>query len=149
MMLSEKVRSSAKKLEEARKELDETLSRSHARRSYYASPTRDYSMSKSLSYSDTSALPPRRLLYSDERQYAEQLIDTIRKDNTVEDIRVRLANCEDFNLQDAWVHFERPGKSWIDAADIQYGLDRLGIYRTNNEIELLLRRITRGISSLS
>lgn len=130
--LSESVRYSSKKLEDARRELDETLNRSNARRSFYSTPVRDYSLARNLSFveRDSSIKSSHKLLYSDEKEWTRLITDVIGLDNRVEDNRIRLSNCEDFNLSDGWHLFCRPDRSWIDIADIQTGLDRLGVYRS-------------------
>lgn len=73
--------------------------------------------------STTSA---RKLLYSDESAYSNLLVETLIKDTKIEDLRLRLTSYSDFNLYDAYLLFERHNRSFVDIADIQYGLERLG-----------------------
>jgi len=53
----------------------------------------------------------------------------VRKDNSCEEQKVRLGSCTDFNLQDAFATFVRNNRAYIDIADLQCGLDKLGVYK--------------------
>jgi len=76
-------------------------------------------------------------------------MEIIRLDNSVEEKRVNLATSEDFNLGDLWAHFNRFGKSHVDWTDIQQALDSWGLWRSHADIELSLRKATRGLNTLS
>jgi len=85
---------------------DETLGRSTSNRMLTSqlsnhNSTHDYSGSK------RPLSTGRTLLYSDEASLANLVVETILKDNKVEDLRNKLSSDFDFNLFDAYLHFER------------------------------------------
>lgn len=73
----------------------------------------------------------------------------IRKDNISEEQRVRLGSCSDFNLHDAFATFVRYNRAYIDIADLQSGLDKLGVYKPYSDVEIAVRRFSQGNASLS
>lgn len=56
--------------------------------------------------------------------------DGIRRDQTAEERRLALATCSDFNLNDAFDHFVGHSRSSLDLADLQRGLEKLGVVRS-------------------
>jgi len=81
--------------------------------------------------------------------FVDLLQDGIRRDQTAEERRVNLSTCADFNLNDAFDHFVFRSRTSLDLTDLQKGLEKLGVIRSYSEIEVLVRKWTRGVSSLS
>ena len=47
---------------------------------------------------------------------------------------------QDFNCEDAFRMFELDGRDFLDKEDLKYGLNLLGIYPTDHELRLLIKR---------
>ena len=61
-------------------------------------------------------------------------------ESQIEDAKVSLALNPDFNCEDAFRIFELNGRGFIDECDLKCGLNLIGIYPTNQEIRLLMKR---------
>lgn len=77
------------------------------------------------------------------------LTDIIKRDSLVEDLRLRLASCDDFTVNDLWDYFNPSRRSFLDVSDIQSGLDKWGMYKSFCDVELMVRKASRGLNTLS
>lgn len=154
MAFNDELFQASRRLESAQKEYENTLNRSFSRstsRNYplanmainnigtnfnnqFSTPTR--TATKSMSFIDSgfngyrsASKTSLRLPYPEAYSYAQVLAEVMRRDNIVEEQKVRLAACSDFNLYDAFATFVRFNRSYIDIADLQTGLDKLGVYK--------------------
>jgi len=66
-----------------------------------------------------------------------------------ESLRSQLVLRTDFNLYDSYKIFERTGRSYVDSFDLQKGLERLGVWRSTADIDLLIKRFTNGATLMT
>ena len=76
----------------------------------------------------------------DEDELVQNLRDLIRVENEIESEKTHLANKHDFNLQDAFKIFDQRGYGVIDGYDLRTGLNAIGVYPTQDEIDLFIAR---------
>lgn len=69
--------------------------------------------------------------------YFKEMIDL---ENEIEAAKQDLIHKGDFNFDDAFFIFELSGRGYISQTDIKYGLNSLGIYPSEEEIYLLVKR---------
>ena len=103
------------------------------------SPPRRQESPAELRYSS----PPRRgpmLGVREEDELVHNLKDLIRIENEVEGDKVRLATKPDFNLCDAFKIFDQRGMGTVDAFDLRSGLNAIGLYPTQDELDLWIAR---------
>ena len=86
--------------------------------------------------------PKKRINYNEyeERQFNDFLRKLMMAESQIEDAKVSLALNPDFNCEDAFRIFELNGRGFIDENDLKCGLNLIGIYPTNQEIRLLMKR---------
>jgi Ca2+-binding EF-hand superfamily protein len=61
-------------------------------------------------------------------------------ENQIENAKIGLACNPDFNCEDAFRIFELNGRGCIDQFDLKCGLNLLGVYPTDQEVRLLMKR---------
>ena len=61
-------------------------------------------------------------------------------ESQIEDAKVNLALKPDFNCEDAFRIFELNGRGFLDECDLKCGLNLIGIFPTDHEIRLLMKR---------
>jgi Ca2+-binding EF-hand superfamily protein len=61
-------------------------------------------------------------------------------ESQIEDAKVSLALRPDFNCEDAFRIFELNGRGFIDECDLKCGLNLIGIFPTDHEVRLLMKR---------
>jgi len=76
----------------------------------------------------------------EEEQLADALKEQIELDKELEAAKVDLALRRDFNLLDTFKFFDIDGAGRIGKKDLKDGLNELGIYPTNDELYLVLRK---------
>lgn len=76
------------------------------------------------------------LSLSDEDELVQSLRDLIRIENDIEAEKTRLALKADFNLIDAFKIFDQPHRGFITAHVLREGLGAIGVYPTDNDIDL-------------
>ena len=90
----------------------------------------------------TVCISPKKINYNEyeERQFNDFLRKLMLAESQIEAAKVNLAlNC-DFNCEDAFRIFELNGRGFIDEFDLKCGLNLLGIFPTDYEIKLLMKR---------
>ena len=80
------------------------------------------------------------LSLSDEDELVQSLRDLIRIENDIEAEKTRLALKADFNLIDAFKIFDQPHRGFITAHVLKEGLGAIGVYPTDNDIDLWIQR---------
>jgi len=76
----------------------------------------------------------------EERQFNDFLSKLMLAENKIESAKVNLALNSDFNCEDAFRIFELNGRGFINQCDLKCGLNLLGIYPTDQEVRLLMKR---------
>ena len=76
----------------------------------------------------------------EERQFNDFLSKLMLAENKIEAAKVNLALNSDFNCEDAFRIFELNGRGFINQCDLKCGLNLLGIYPTDHEVRLLMKR---------
>ena len=76
----------------------------------------------------------------EERQFNDFLSKLMLAENKIESAKVNLALNPDFNCEDAFRIFELNGRGFINQCDLKCGLNLLGIYPTDHEVRLLMKR---------
>ena len=76
----------------------------------------------------------------EERQFNDFLRKLMLAEDKIETAKVNLALNSDFNCEDAFRIFELNGQGFINQCDLKCGLNLLGIYPTDHEVRLLMKR---------
>ena len=76
----------------------------------------------------------------EERQFNNFLKKLMLIESQIEAAKVNLALNPDFNCEDAFKIFELDGRGFINECDLKYGLNLIGIFPTDYEIRLLMKR---------
>ena len=76
----------------------------------------------------------------EENQFNDFLRLLSQVESQIEDAKIKLALNADFNCEDAFRLFELDGRGFLTDEDIKYGLNLLGIYPTNADIRLFMKR---------
>jgi len=85
---------------------------------------------------------------NEETHLALAMKESIDNDRSLEESKNQLAIKADFNLLDAFRYFDVKGKGYINRIDLESGLKRFGIYATNNEMYLFMRKYDSDNDSL-
>ena len=85
---------------------------------------------------------PKRINYNEyeEGQFNEFLRKLMVAESQIEEAKVSLALRPDFNCEDAFRIFELNGRGFVDECDLKTGLNLLGIFPTDHEVRLLMKR---------
>ncbi len=76
----------------------------------------------------------------EEKQFNDFLKKLMNLEGQIETAKINLALNPDFNCEDAFGIFECNGRGFLDACDLKHGLNALGIFPTEHEIRLLIKR---------
>ena len=76
----------------------------------------------------------------DEDQLVSSLRDICKIENEIEADKTRLGTCYDFNLTDAFKIFDQRGYGVFDSYELRDGLNAIGLFPTQDEIDLFVRR---------
>ena len=76
----------------------------------------------------------------EERQFNDFLKKLMLVESQIESAKINLALNPDFNCEDAFRIFELNGRGFLDEADIKCGLNAIGVYPTDHEVRLLMKR---------
>ena len=76
----------------------------------------------------------------EERQFNDFLKKLMNLEGQIESAKINLALNPDFNCEDAFGIFECNHRGFLDACDLKRGLNLLGVYPTDHEVRLLLKR---------
>ena len=76
----------------------------------------------------------------EEAQFWDFLRQLMQTEAQIEDAKIKLALGSDFNCEDAFRMFELDGRGFLDSEDLKYGLNLIGIYPTNSDLRLLMKR---------
>ena len=76
----------------------------------------------------------------EEDELVHNLKELIRIENEIEGDKVRLATKPDFNLTDAFKIFDQRGMGVVDSFDLRSGLNAIGLYPTQDELDLWVAR---------
>ena len=85
---------------------------------------------------------PKKINYNEyeERQFNDFLRKLMIAESQIEAAKIDLALKCDFNCEDAFRIFELNGRGFIDECDLKCGLNLIGIFPTDYEIRLLMKR---------
>ena len=61
-------------------------------------------------------------------------------ENKIELMKIELYKNKDFNVEDAFRLFEKDGRGFLDEEDVKYGLGVLGVYPSEYNLKLFLKR---------
>ena len=78
--------------------------------------------------------------YYEQKQFNDFLRKLMLIESQIERIKIDLALNPDFNCEDAFRLFELDGRGYLDKDDLKYGLNLLGIFPTDHELRLLMKR---------
>ena len=86
--------------------------------------------------------PKKPINYNEyeEGQFNDFLRKLMMAESQIEDAKVSLALRPDFNCEDAFRIFELNGRGFIDECDLKCGLNLIGIFPTDHEVRLLMKR---------
>ena len=76
----------------------------------------------------------------EESQFWDFLKLLMQAEAQIEDSKINLALGSDFNCEDAFRIFELDGRGFLTMDDLKYGLNLIGVYPTNNDLRLLMKR---------
>ncbi len=76
----------------------------------------------------------------EQRQFNNFLKKLMLIESQIEKIKIDLALNPDFNCEDAFRIFELDGRGYLDKDDLKYGLNLIGIFPTDQELRLLMKR---------
>ena len=76
----------------------------------------------------------------EERQFNDFLRKLMLAESQIESAKINLALNPDFNCEDAFRLFEFNGRGFLDANDLKCGLNCIGVYPTDHEVRLLMKR---------
>ena len=104
----------------------------------YLSPSRYRNPNSSLNYTRTM----NNYNYNEYEQ--KQFNDFLRKlmeiEGQIERIKTNLDLNSDFKCEDVFRLFELDGRGYLDKDDLKYGLNLIGIFPTDHELRLLMKR---------
>jgi Ca2+-binding EF-hand superfamily protein len=103
-----------------------------------SSPVRQESPAE-LRYSSPARRGPL-LSVRDEDQLVSSLKTICGIENEIEADKTRLGTCYDFNLTDAFKIFDQRSYGVIDTYELRDGLNSIGLFPTQDEIDLFVRR---------
>jgi Ca2+-binding EF-hand superfamily protein len=121
----------------------------------YYSPRRIYSPYRNATryispLRSTNGLGKSTYRPADEMNIVEFSKDLIFLENELDRVKSDLALRSDFTVEDCYKIFEINGRGYITDLDLKYGLNSLGIFPSNEEIQLLFKRYdlsNRGVVS--
>ena len=76
----------------------------------------------------------------EQKQFNDFLTKLMEIEGQIEKIKIDLALNPDFNCEDAFRLFELDGRGYLDKDDLKYGLNTIGIFPTDQELRLLMKR---------
>ena len=76
----------------------------------------------------------------EQRQFNDFLRKLMEIESQIERIKINLALNSDFNCEDAFRMFELDGRGYLDKEDLKYGLNSIGLFPTDQELRLLMKR---------
>ena len=76
----------------------------------------------------------------EQRQFNDFLRKLMMIESQIEKIKIDLSLNPDFNCEDAFRLFELDGRGYLDKDDLKYGLNLIGIFPTDHELNLLMKR---------
>ena len=99
--------------------------------------------STNFSYNSPSRVrPSNKINYNayEESQFNDFLRKLMNIEGQIESAKIDLALNPDFNCEDAFRIFECNGRGFLDLNDLKCGLNLIGIYPTDLEVRLLMKR---------
>ena len=91
-------------------------------------------------YSPSRVSPQNEYFTYEERQFNDFLIKLMNIEDQIESAKINLALNPDFNCEDAFRIFELNGRGFLDENDLKYGLNLIGVYPTDFQVRLLMKR---------
>ena len=91
-------------------------------------------------YSPSRVSPQNEYFTYEERQFNDFLIKLMNIEDHIESAKINLALNPDFNCEDAFRIFELNGRGFLDENDLKYGLNLIGVYPTDFQVRLLMKR---------
>ena len=90
----------------------------------------------------TGDQPQRQNNYNDYQQnkFNDFLKKLMEVEYQIEDVKTNLAQNPDFNCEDAFRLFESNDKDYLTESDIKNGLNSIGVYPTDQDVRLLMKR---------
>ena len=76
----------------------------------------------------------------EERQFNDFLRKLMLAESQIESAKINLARNPDFNCENAFRIFELCGRDYITPTDLKCGLNLIGVYPTEHEVRLLMKR---------
>ena len=76
----------------------------------------------------------------EQKQFNDFLRKLMEIEGQIERIKTNLALNSDFNCEDVFRLFELDGRGYLDKDDLKYGLNLIGIFPTDHELRLLMKR---------
>ena len=76
----------------------------------------------------------------EQKQFNDFLRKLMEIESQIEKIKIDLALNSDFNVEDAFRLFESEGRDYLNKNDLKCGLNLIGIFPTNKELNLLMKR---------
>ena len=112
--------------------------------SKYFSPRRLYSPNRSSPLKDSNQSFKKSFEKSfynaEEDKFFEFIRNLIYYENELDRSKVDLAIRNDFNVEDSFRLFEIEGRGYITELDFKYGLNKINIFPTSEEIRLVFKR---------
>ena len=84
--------------------------------------------------------PGPRLRPHDEDELVHTMKDLCNNEQDLENAKIELSRCPDFNLRDCFDIFDRNRSGRISAAELYDGLNAIGVYTTYEEVDLFITR---------
>jgi Ca2+-binding EF-hand superfamily protein len=80
------------------------------------------------------------LKFDEEEELVSALKEQLRLDKELEEMRIMLAACPDFNLMDAFQIIDRHSKGWVTGPEIAEALADFGSFPHREDVYLFVRR---------
>ena len=108
----------------------------------FSSPNRSYGSPKVMRTNINTYYSPPRNNYTayEESQFNDFLKKLMSYESQIENAKINLALNPDFNCDDAFRIFELNGRGFLDECDLKCGLNLIGVYPTDQEVRLLMKR---------
>ena len=123
-------------------------SNSNFKSTRYFSPKRLYSpkrytspLRNNISYSTEKSYDLKKSYKGlDEENYIDYTKELIFVENELDRSKTDLALRSDYNIEDIFRLFEIGGRGYITESDFKYGLNKLDVFPTNEELKLVFKR---------
>lgn len=80
------------------------------------------------------------LSFDEEEELVQALKEQLKQEKELEEMKVTLAACPDFNLMDAFQVIDKHSKGWVTGPEITEALAEFGVHPHKDDVYLWVRR---------